>query len=190
LRPKGQYVDDTRVRRCECFNCRKESFWLAQTRVMSLIEDPTAPMLWPLGSASAPTPHPQMPDAARADSDEARAIVDRSTRGAAALLRLAVQKLCAELGGSGENINDDIAALVRKGLPQGVQQALDALRVIGNNAVHPGELDLQDDRDTAQSLFALLNFIVEQQIAEPERLSAAYNLLPEGARRAIERRDQ
>jgi hypothetical protein len=61
--------------------------------------------------------------------------------------------------------------------------------VIGNNAVHPGELDLRDDRDTAVSLFALINFIIDQQIAEPKRLSRVYALLPERARQAIERRD-
>jgi len=61
--------------------------------------------------------------------------------------------------------------------------------VIGKNAVHAGELDLQDDRDTAVSLFAMLNFIIDQQIAEPKRLSRVYALLPERARQAIERRD-
>jgi hypothetical protein len=179
----------TRVRKCRCFNCRKDSFWLARDPGYAREEDPSAPMLWPFGSALAPTPHAEMPDDVRADYDEARGIVDRSPRGAAALLRLAVQKLAIALGEKGDNLNDDIASLVKRGLPEGVQQALDALRVIGNNAVHPGELDLRDDRDTAVSLFSLLNFIIDQQIAEPKRLSRAYALLPERARQAIERRD-
>jgi hypothetical protein len=34
------------------------------------------------------------------------------------------------LGGSGQNINDDIAFLVRKGLPDLVQQSLDVVRVV------------------------------------------------------------
>lgn len=174
------------VSRCECSNCQQESFWQGSRPAA---EAPRALMLWPLGSALAPLPHIEMPTDVRPDYDEARAIVDRSSRGAAALLRLAVQKLCKALGEKGKNINEDIGELVKKGLPLRVQQALDALRVIGNNAVHPGELDLRDDRETANSLFGLLNFIVEHQIAEPKRLDAIYKQLPQGARDQIERRD-
>jgi hypothetical protein len=93
------------------------------------------------------------------------------------------------LGEKGKNINDDIASLVRSGLDPSVQQALDALRVIGNNAVHPLELDLRDDTETVNALFGLLNFIVEDRIARPKKLTQLYQGLPEGAREAIERRD-
>ncbi|WP_424033423.1 DUF4145 domain-containing protein [Methylocella sp.] len=49
-----------------------------------------------------------------------------------------MQKLCVELGEKGKNIDDDIANLVKKGLSPELQQALDILRVIGNEAVHHG----------------------------------------------------
>jgi len=39
---------------------------------------------------------------------------------------------------------------------------MDSLRVIGNNAVHPGEMDLTDDTEAASALFNLLNFVVEE----------------------------
>ncbi len=93
---------------------------------------------------------------------------------ASALLRLALQKPCQALGAPAKNLNADIAWLVEKGLLLGVQQALDSLRVIGNNAVHPGQLDLSDDRDTATALFALLNYIVEQMITRPKELESIY----------------
>jgi hypothetical protein len=105
------------------------------------------------------------------------------------LLRLAVQKLCKHLGGAGDNLNHDIAALVRKGLPARVQQALDVVRVIGNNAVHPGEIDLRDDRATAEGLFRLVNLIAEIMISQPKHVSDMFASLPEGARKAIETRD-
>ena len=57
---------------------------------------------------------------------------------------------CAfNLGEKGEKLDDDIANLVKRGLNPTVQKSLDIVRVIGNEAVHPGVLDLKDDRDTA-----------------------------------------
>jgi len=89
-------------------------------------------------------PNPDLPDELFRDFDEAREIVDGSLRGAAALLRLVIRKLCAHLGEKGKDINADIASLVAKGLNPLVQKALDVVRVIGNEAVHPGTIDLRD----------------------------------------------
>jgi hypothetical protein len=166
--------------RCQCHNCEKHSFWREEVMGGRLI-DPVV--------GGGPRPHVDMPEDARNDYEEARTIVALSPRGACALLRLAVQKLCGELGESGENIDKDIANLVDKGLDIEVQQALDSLRVIGNNAVHPGEMDLTDDTETATALFSLLNFIVEDRIAQPKKRRAIFDKLPEGAKAAIRRRD-
>jgi hypothetical protein len=159
-----------------CFNCNELCLWMYDQ------------LIWPrrLGG---PQPNLDMPPDVRRDYEEASGILDASPRGAAALLRLAVQKLCKELGESGKNINDDIASLVRKGLDARVQKALDAVRVIGNNAVHPGQIDLRDDRPTAESLFGLVNLICEKMITEPKHVEAVYASLPEPARKAIEQRD-
>lgn len=140
-------------------------------------------------SEGGPRPHVEMPPDVRGDYEEARSIVNRSPRGACALLRLAVQKLCKDLGEKGKNINEDIAALVKNGLPVEAQQALEALRVIGNNAVHPGELDLKDDAATASQLFNLLNFIVQDRISEPRQRRKLFDMLPQTAKDQIERRD-
>ncbi|KYG27120.1 DUF4145 domain-containing protein [Bacillus gaemokensis] len=94
-----------------------------------------------------------------------------------------------ELGEKGNNINDDIASLVKKGLPVEVQQVLDTLRVIGNNAVHLGELDLSADVETAVAIFELINFIIEEQISKKMKIASLFEKLPAGAKAAIERRD-
>ena len=60
------------------------------------------------------------------------------------------------LGEKGKKIDDDIASLVRKGLEPDIQQALDVVRVTGNNAVHPGQIILEDDKATAVALFELV----------------------------------
>lgn len=105
-------------------------------------------------------------------------------------MRLGIQKLCKELGQPGKNINDDIGALVRNGLDPRVQRALDVVRVIGNEAVHPGQIDLHDDRATAENLFKLFNLIVDKIISEPKHIDEIYGSLPPDKLRAIENRDK
>lgn len=159
-----------------CYNCRKLSVWIYDRLVFPR-------------SGEAPLANPDMPEDIRLDYDEASSILDLSPRGAAALIRLSIQKLCKLLGQPGKNINDDIGELVKCGLNQQVQQALDAVRVIGNNAVHPGQIDLKDDRATAETLFKLLNLIVEKTISEPKHVAEVYASLPKGALDAIKKRD-
>ena len=123
------------------------------------------------------------------DYNEARDILNKSPRGASALLRLAIQKLCIHLGQTGKNINADIAELVKTGLPIRVQQALDYVRVIGNNSVHPGQIDLKDNIEIATNLFGLLNIIAEVMITQPKEIENLYNTLPEDQKKAIDKRD-
>jgi hypothetical protein len=160
-----------------CVSCKGFAVW---------IEDR---LLYPAKNTEI-VPHADMPETVKADFDEAASIVDKSPRGAAALLRLCIQKLMPILGEKGDNLNDDIASLVEKGLDPMIQQALDVVRVIGNNAVHAGQIDLQDDKATAVRLFDLVNLIVETRIAVPKRIEELYQNLPEGARSAIEKRDK
>ena len=70
-----------------------------------------------------------------------------------------------------------------------VQQALDAVRVIGNNAVHPGHLDLRDDQQTVAALFRLVNIITEQMITAPRQAQEVFDLIPQVAKDGIAKRD-
>ena len=160
----------------DCSHCRSPTIWHGDT------------MIYPLNSNTEP-PNPDLPSNVLEDFEEASKIANLSPRGAAALLRLGIQKLCVTLGATGSHINNDIALLVSNGLPQSVQQALDIVRVIGNEAVHPGVLDLKDDRQTVNSLFSLVNFIAEKMITEPRKLAELYRALPPEKVAAIEKRD-
>lgn len=94
------------------------------------------------------------------------------------------------LGEKGKDLNDDIGSLVKKGLRPEIQMALDSVRVIGNEAVHPGVLDLNDDPDTALAMFELVNLIVDHAITAKKRAETAYyNSVPQSKRDAIARRD-
>lgn len=137
----------------------------------------------------APLPNSDMNDQIKADYIEAGTVFSDSPRAAAALLRLALQKLCIQLGEKGENINEDIKKLVAKGLNPLVQKSLDALRITGNNAVHPGEVNLEEEPEKVLKLFELLNFIANKMITEPREIEHFYSALPEGALEAVRKRD-
>lgn len=146
-------------------------------------------MVYPL-TGNVELANPDLPEDIKNDYNEAKGIVNISPRGAAALLRLAVQKLCIHLGEKGTNINDDIKNLVKKGLPETMQQALDSVRVIGNNAVHPGTIDLNDDIEIAYALFGFVNIICETLISQPKKVKEYYEkYIPENIRNGIEKRD-
>jgi Domain of unknown function (DUF4145) len=159
-----------------CYSCDAFTVW---------VEDK---IVYPV-SHSIVAAHEMMPAAVKADFEEAGSIVNLSPRAAAALARLCIQKLVNEIGESGDNLNRDIAELVKKGLEVEVQQALDVVRVIGNNAVHPGAIDLKDDKQTALTLLGLVNMIVERRIAGPKKLLTLFAGLPPGALKQIEERD-
>lgn len=121
---------------------------------------------------------------------EAAAIVNQSPRGAAALLRLAIQVLIRDiLNNPNEKINDGISKLVQKGLPPTVQKALDIVRVTGNDAVHPGMIDT-DDIEVVGKLFNLINIIVERMITDEKQVNELYKALPKDKLKGIDDRDQ
>ena len=134
-------------------------------------------------------PNDDLDEDIQEDYLEAANVLSDSPRSAAAILRLALQKLCKQLGEKGDNINDDIASLVKKGLNPTIQKSLDALRITGNNAVHPGELDLTEDTERVIKLFSLINFIAEKMITEPNEINSFYDGLPDGAKDAVDKRD-
>lgn len=174
--PSGGFATVQGFDRCTCSKCKEASFWFDGKQVVP-------------ASSTAPLAHELLPEDCKADYEEARNIVAASPKAAAALMRLVIQKLMKSLGESGKNINDDIKSLVKKGLPPVIQKALDYCRVVGNNAVHPGEIELNDSPEIAKQLFAMVNYIVEDRIARPREIEALYESLPDSAKDAIARRD-
>ena len=160
----------------ECYSCKKIALWKYDT------------LFFPREKHSVEA-NADLNDDIQRDFDEARSVLDISPRAAAALLRLCIQKLCVQIGLPGKNINADIGELVAKGLKPQIQKALDVVRVVGNSAVHPGELDLRDDRETAVKLFELVNRIAYDVITHPKEVDALYANLPPNKLDAIAVRD-
>ena len=168
----------------ECARCGKISVWSNDK------------MIIPNGS-TAPIPNDDMPNNVKKLYEEARDIVSRSPRGASALLRLALDKLCDEINNECKQskyngkISDKIGILVKNGLSEQLQQAFDFVRVTGNDAVHElGIIDVQDNPEIADALFGLLNFIVDKMITEKKQITQLYNLIPESRRNKIKERDE
>ncbi|MBC3504205.1 DUF4145 domain-containing protein [Pseudomonas sp. SWRI59] len=172
-----------------CSSCDEVSIWRRYFVQVGLGTQLKGTMLFPTAT-SAPAHHPDMPEDIRSDYEEARLIWETSPRGSAALLRLVVEKLCNHLVGKKGDINNQIGTLVKTGLSPKVQKALDSIRVIGNEAVHPGTMDLNDTPELALALFRLVNLIVQSCITDPREADEIYSALPEPKRKGIEQRDK
>lgn len=160
-----------------CQACGTYSLWVDQE------------MVYPRKVSIEP-PNEDLNEEIKAIYNEAARIFLDSPRGATALLRLALQMLLKQLGKEGKNINSDIKELVEDGLSLKIQKALDLLRVIGNNAVHPGQINLDDNRDVAVKLFKILNIIANEMITKPKEIETLYEeVIPEETKKHITVRD-
>lgn len=163
------------IHRCHC--CGKKIIWIDDNYIYPDIVPEEA--------------NPDMPESVKQLYNEAALIANKSPRAACALLRLAIDRLCNELGEKDNSIDINIGALVKRGLSQEVQQALDFVRVVGNKAVHPGQIAFDvDDVETATILMSLLNIIVTRMITEPQKIGSLFKSLPESVKKSIEKRDK
>ncbi|GAB1821107.1 DUF4145 domain-containing protein [Herbidospora sp. RD11066] len=145
-------------------------------------------MIYPFRSVG-PGPNLDMPDAALQVYLEAQRVAPVSRRSAAALLRLALQIVVDQLVPNSKGINDKIAQLVARGLSVQIQQAMDVLRCVGNDAVHPGVIDLDENPDLVEGLFGLINLVVDQMITQPKHTQALFANLPQKNQDQVARRD-
>lgn len=175
--PKSIKRDFGTVYTSRCWHCYKEALWV------------NSKLIYP-SSSIIPHHSKDMPEDIAKIYDEAASIYTLSPRSAAALLRLALQMLLIHLGEKGSNINQDIKNLVAKGLPSMVQQAADIIRHVGNEAVHPGTINFEDNSDTSATLFQILNWIVYYMITVPKNINEMYSSLPDNIQKSIEMRDK
>lgn len=192
LSPTGVGTDAVEWSLCQSDACGRIALWVGilktereGTQSRNVLEG--AKLVWP-PVKKGPAPNPDLDGDIQKDFQEARSVLPHSPRAAAALLRLGLQKLMKQLGEPGKSINNDIGALVKKGLRPDVQQAADVVRVTGNEAVHPGTINT-DDEGTVLSLFDLLNIIAEDRISQPAKVKAIYEKLPQDKKDGVADRD-
>ena len=98
--------------------------------------------------------------------------------------------MCPLLGATENKIDDAIGQLVKEGkIGLDVQKALDSLRVIGNESVLPGIMDMKDDFETAIALFNVLNIIVERTISYDKQIEELWGKIPNSKKEHIKKRD-
>ena len=164
-----------------CARCKKYSIWHGENR--------NAKMIYPKFKGISP-PNPGLSDDIKRDYNEAALIMQESPRGAAALLRIALEKLCQQLGDKQKSLNSNIQKVVEEISDERIHKALDLVRVIGNEAVHPGQLDLKDDIEIVSKLFWLLNFIASEMISKEKEINAFFEeKIPEKQKEQIKKRD-
>lgn len=127
-------------------------------------------------------PNPDMPEDIKKDYYEARNIFNLSVRGSCALLRLALDKLLINLEITDKNLFDKINTYCNKFKPdETMKQALHAIRIVGNESVHPGTFNVEDNKDIALLLFDILNDIVQEHITKKKKREQMFKKLPEKA---------
>ena len=153
-----------------CYHCGGECLWVGRLMLLPAVS-------W------YPPANDDMPGSVKKIYSEAAAVANQSPRAAAALLRLALQEFCKLQGCSEGNLIEQIKCLeTKKGLPARVVKAMDALRLTGNDAVHPDKvgIDIAKTPDIIPKLFRFINLITEKVISEPKRLDKDLEEIGEG----------
>ena len=168
--------EDIDFQASQCHHCQKFTIWKYNE------------MIYPISSI-AQLPNPDMPKDIQKDYLEARDIVSKSPRSACMLLRLCVEKICGDKNANGKNLNDKIGDLVNKGLDNKIKEKLDAIRVIGGQAVHPLTINLDDDIDSAQILFNIINHVVQKLYTDEKEFEKINKLISKSKKDSIKKRD-
>jgi hypothetical protein len=122
--------------------------------------------LWVGGLLVFPTRIDKTPELVEEDLDEAAAILNKFPRGAAALMRVCIQKLVPLLEDNGKGLNQRVSSLVRKGLEMEIQQAMDVLQVLRSDSTQLNPLESQSDRETALRFLDSLKEILERRMSQ------------------------
>lgn len=148
-----------------CVNCQRPSFWHEKRLVY--------PSKYPL------PPVKSMPKSVREIYEEAQSVLYHSPRASSALMRLAIEQLMCEVAAcSGKSLHELIEER-KDELGLRLYKMAVGLRLVGNEAVHVGQIDFDEDQEVAELLFYFINRITERLIEEQMMIEKIKGVLPE-----------
>ena len=80
--------------------------------------------------------------------------------------------------------------MAKQGLDETIIKSLDSVRVIGRQAVHPLQMNLIDDVNTATTLFKIVNYISDWAYTRVKIVNDIHDSLPDVKKEAIKKRDE
>lgn len=188
----------TRVHQANCASCSKDSIWYNHREVTNWIgmngiprpsNDSELSRLFPINeitNKNIPEYSPDMPENVKVLYKEAALIYELSPRSAAALIRLALEKLCEYLGVKKKNIKESIETLAQQqNIPISIAKAADNIRLIGNANVHVGIICDEVLEDINPAIFTYINLIVDFAITKPKEIDEINSLFPEQKRTSL-----
>jgi len=138
-----------------------------------------------------PEPNEELNKDTKKIYNEAAAIFKLSPRASSALLRLCLEELLIQIEITGNTLNERIGNLIDKGVDIHIRKACDLVRVHGNDAIHPREINMKDDDKIARRLFWLINKIANVEITEKKEIHKLFDeTIPEKIKKSIMKRDQ
>jgi len=140
-----------------CVSCEKQSIWV------------NSELVYP-ETNKVDSPNDDLPKKVKEIYLEAAKISDASPRASAALLRLALQELLNELGAKKDNLSNAIEDLANTESDPTIIKASETVRITGNHAVHPGQIDFNDKPEMALGLFELINYIGSRVITSKKKV--------------------
>lgn len=142
-----------------CENCKK----------LNIRETKSEKLIYPR-KPDIDSPNKDMPGHIKEIYKEASLIYNDSLRAALALLRLGVELLCDEVGYSNGNLYNRIERLAEDGvIDDEIKDIAHGVRGLGNNAIHPKQIDETATEEEVKIVFDLLNMITEELITKPRR---------------------
>lgn len=159
----GSIFQTNKIWISECHSCSRIALWIGHDIVYP-----------PRGTA--PKAHPDTPPDIKELYDEASGIYNQSPRGAAALIRVAVEKLCRDIcinlkisGADKRPLGDLVNELKEKyRFDEEIIIMINNAKIIGNDAVHPNLFNIEDNTAMANLLFGTINGIVARTISYEE----------------------
>ncbi|MEH6990879.1 DUF4145 domain-containing protein [Cytobacillus firmus] len=122
--------------------------------------------------------------------EEARLIFELSPRSSSALLRLSLEIILRNiLNEYNKTLNQMIGQLAIEDIDEHTKKGLDIIRYHGNQCIHTGEINLEENKDSVESLFTLVNYIVDDLIGKKQKIDEQYSKIPHAVRKAISKRD-